>query len=142
MLIKQGRLLLVIIGSGKGLRGSVGTNTGSGVGVGVLDDTLDPPKKLVVNDDHVDDGVSMHGLLILVLPGVALRLRCKKNKKNAPPMRNTEPPAHKPAWLLLWDPDGVGGVGFGGVGGGDGPGLGGVGDGDGGGSGAGQYALA
>ena len=140
MLIKQGRLLLVIIGSGKGLRGSVGMNTGSGVGVDVLEDTLDPPKKLVVNDDHAD-GVSMHGLLILVLPGVALLLRCNKTKKNAPPMTKTVPPAHKPAWLLLWDPDGVGGVGFGGVGGGDGPGLGGVGVGDGGGGG-GQYALA
>ena len=138
MLIKQGRLLLVITGSGKGLRGSVGTNTGSGVGVDVLEDTLDPPKKLVVNDDHAD-GVSMHGLLILVLPGVALRLRCKKNKKNAPPMRNTEPPAHKPAWLLLWDPDEEGVVGGVGVGG-DGPGLGGVGVGVGGGTG--QYALA
>ena len=72
----------MITGSGKGLRGSVGTNTGSGVGVGVLEDTLDPPKKLVVNDVHADDEVEVHGRLMLVLPGVALRLRCKKNKKN------------------------------------------------------------
>ena len=128
MLIKQGRLLLVITGSGKGLRGSVGTNTGSGVGVDVLEDTLDPPKKLVVNDVNDDN-------LMPVLRGVALRLRCKKTKRNAPPMTKTVPPTHQPA-LLPCGSDGV----F--DGGGCGPGLGGVGDGDSDGGGTGQYALA